>query len=281
MTRPLWLMAVCLLSATALAQSPKDFAALQGEVQVLKTQQQQILTSLDELKKLLRTRNEPPEVKVPATLNVAGEPFRGNAGAQLAIIEYADFECPFCRRFEHDTYPQIRDAYIGTGKVKYFYRDLPLPFHPHSMPAAQAARCAAEQGKLWEMHDSLFAEPAALEPADIDRRAGQLGINIQQCMASGKFAAAIQKSLADTAGMQISGTPTFVIGTLGANGEWLNVKKTVIGALPFDAFEAAIDPLLKISPASPPTASATPASPHSPSRTSGVDRSAPYHRDRE
>jgi len=281
MKRLVWLMAVCMLSATALAQSPTDFAALQGEVQVLKTQQQQILSSLDELKKLLRARNEPPEVKVPDTLNVAGEPFRGNAGAELAIIEYADFECPFCRRFEHDTFPQIRDAYIGTGKVKYFYRDLPMPFHPHSLPAAEAARCAAEQGKLWEMHDSLFAEPASLDPGDIDQRAGKLGINIQQCMASGKFAEAIQKSMADTAGMQISGTPTFVIGTLGANGEWLSVKKTVIGALPFDAFRAVIDPLLKISPASPPTASATPASPHSPSRTSGVDRSAPYHRDRE
>jgi protein-disulfide isomerase len=281
MKRLVWLAAVCLLSATAFGQSPQDFAALQGEVQVLKTQQQQILSSLDELKKLLRARNEPPEVKVPDTLNVAGEPFRGNAGAGLAIIEYADFECPFCRRFEHDTFPQIRAAYIGTGQVKYFYRDLPMPFHPHSMPAAEAARCAAEQGKLWEMHDSLFAEPAALDPADIERRASQLGINIQPCMASGKFAAAIQKSMADTAGMQISGTPTFVIGTLGTNGEWLSVKKTVIGALPFAAFRAVIDPLLKISPASPPTASATPASPHSPSRTSAFDRSAPYRRDPE
>jgi protein-disulfide isomerase len=272
-------LAICLLSAVADAAQSPDFAALQGEVQVLKTQQQQILASLDELKKLLKTRNEPPEVKVPDTLNVAGEPFRGDASATLAIIEYADFECPFCRRFEHDTFPQIRDAYIGTGKVKYFYRDLPLPFHPHSMPAAEAARCAAEQGKLWEMHDSLFSEPASLDPGDIDTRAAKLGINIRQCMASDKFAATIQKEIGDASGMQISGTPTFVIGTLGPDGELLSVKKTVIGALPFDAFRAAIDPLLKISPASPPTASATPASPHSPSRTSGVDRSAPYHRD--
>jgi protein-disulfide isomerase len=274
-------LAICLLSAVANAAQSPDLAALQGEVQVLKTQQQQILASLDELKKLLKTRNEPPEVKVPDTLNLAGEPFRGDANATLAIIEYADFECPFCRRFEHDTFPQIRDTYIGTGKVKYFYRDLPLPFHPHAMPAAQAARCAAEQGKLWEMHDSLFAEPAALDPGDINSRAAKLGIDIQPCMASDKFAAAIQKSLADTANMQISGTPTFVIGTLGPDGELLSVKKTVIGALPFDAFRAAIDPLLKISPASPPTASATPASPHSPSRTSGVDQNGPYHRGRE
>jgi len=247
-------VAICLLSAVAHAAQSPDLAALQGEVQVLKTQQQQILASLDELKKLLKTRNEPPEVKVPDTLNVAGEPFRGDASATLAIIEYADFECPFCRRFEHDTFPQIRDAYIGTGKVKYFYRDLPLPFHPHSMPAAQAARCAAEQGKLWEMHDSLFAEPASLDASDIDARATKLGINISPCMASDRFAATIQKEIGDAAGMQISGTPTFVIGTLGPDGEVLSVKKTVIGALPFEAFRAAIDPLLKPSPTSPPVA---------------------------
>jgi protein-disulfide isomerase len=241
-------LAACVGSAAAGAQTSADFATLQGEVQVLKTQQQQILTSLDELKKLLKTRNEPPEVKVPDTMNVAGEPFRGQAKASLAIIEYADFECPFCRRFEHDTFPQIRDTYIGTGKVKYFYRDLPLPFHQHSMPAARAAHCAAEQGKLWEMHDSLFSEPAALEPNDIQRRAAQLGINttkLDTCMASEKFADVIRKSITDASGMQINGTPTFVIGTLGPDGQVVSVKKTIIGALPFDSFESVIEPLLK------------------------------------
>src|SRR6187402_2674062 len=120
-------LAACLLGAAAAnAQSAQDFAALQGEVQVLKTQQQQILASLDELKKLLRTRNEPPQIKVPETMNVTGEPFMGESKASVAIIEYADFECPFCRRFEHDTFPKIRAAYIGTGKVKFIYRDLPL-----------------------------------------------------------------------------------------------------------------------------------------------------------
>jgi protein-disulfide isomerase len=255
-------LAACVVSAAAGAQSRETpslqaIESLQGEVQVLKTQQQQILTSLDELKKLLKTRNEPPEAKVPDTINVAGEPFRGKGSASLAIIEYADFECPFCRRFEHDTFPQIRDTYIGTGQVKYFYRDLPLPFHQHSMPAARAARCAAEQGKLWEMHDSLFAEPATLEPNDIHSRAASLGLNtskLDTCISSEKFAEDIQRSIADASGMQISGTPTFVIGTLGPDGQLLSVKKTVIGALPFDAFKAVIDPLLKAAPASPPTA---------------------------
>jgi protein-disulfide isomerase len=250
--RLLGALAACLLSTTVTAQpsaatQARDLANLKEDVQQLKTQQQQILASLDELKKLLRARNELPAVKVPDTMSVAGEPFRGEAGASLAIIEYADFECPFCRRFEHDTFPQIQDAYIGTGKVKYFYRDLPLPFHQHSMPAARAARCAAEQGKLWEMHDSLFSDPASLNTDDMDARAAKLGIDttkLDACMASERFADVIQRSMNEASGMQISGTPTFVIGTLGANGELVNVKKTIVGAFPFEAFKAVIDPLL-------------------------------------
>lgn len=225
----------------------REFESLKGDVQLLKAQQQQILASLDELKQLLKTHNGPPPIKAPETMSVAGEPFRGESDASLAIIEYADFECPFCRRFEHDTYPQIRAAYIETGKVKYFYRDMPLPFHEHSMPAARAARCAAEQGKLWEMHDSLFDDPASLNTGDIDARAAKLGIDtakLDTCMSSARFADVIQRSMTEASGMQISGTPTFLIGTLGPGGDLVSVKKTVVGAFPFEAFKAVIEPLL-------------------------------------
>jgi protein-disulfide isomerase len=253
-------LAACLLcgapgaaaGTTAAAQPPasvqaRELANLKDDVQLLKTQQQQILDSLDELKKLLKANNGPPPIKVPETMSVAGEPFRGESGASLAIIEYADFECPFCRRFEHDTYPQLRAAYIETGKVKYFYRDMPLPFHEHSMPAARAARCAAEQGKLWEMHDSLFNDPASLNTGDIDARAAKLGIDtakLDTCMTSERFADVIRRSMTEASGMQISGTPTFLIGTIGPDGDLVNVKKTVVGAFPFEAFKAVIDPLL-------------------------------------
>src|SRR5579871_6885268 len=118
-------VAACLLGATAVAQTPsaaaqaRDLTNLKADVQQLKNQQQQILDSLEELKKRLLTRNGPPELKMPETMQVAGESFKGGADASVAIIEYADFECPFCRRFEHDTFPQIEAAYIGTGKVKF------------------------------------------------------------------------------------------------------------------------------------------------------------------
>ena len=223
-----------------------DFVKLKDEVARLNAQQQQILDSLDELKRMIKGPGQ-AALKPPETMSVAGEPFKGQPGATLAIIEYADFECPFCRRFEHDVYPQIHDNYIATGKVKYFHRDMPLPFHEGAMPAARAAHCASEQGKFWEMHDSLLGDAASLGAADIDERAGKLGLNVaalDACISSDRFADIIQRSVAEATQMQVSGTPTFIIGTLDDQGNLMSVKKTVVGAYPFGTFKAAIDPLL-------------------------------------
>ena len=209
-----------------------DVAQLRDEVARLSAQQQQILASLDELKKMMRGPGQ-PALKPPATMGVAGEPYKGDATAKLAIIEYADFQCPFCRRFEHDIYPQIRDNYVNTGKLKYFHRDMPLPFHQGAMPAARAVHCATEQGKFWELHDSLLGDTASLSAADIDERAGKLGMNVAEldkCISSDRFADIIQRSAKEANEMQVSGTPTFIIGTLDAQGKIMSVKNTVVGA---------------------------------------------------
>jgi protein-disulfide isomerase len=226
--------------------SNSDIAKLKNDVARLSTQQQQILDSLEELKKMIKGPGQ-PALKPPATMSLAGEPFKGERTATLAIIEYADFQCPFCRHFEHDVYPQIRDGYINTGKVKYFHRDMPLPFHQGAMPAARAAHCASEQGKFWEMHDSLLGDAASLSTADIDERAGKLGLNVSkldECISSDRFADIIQRGVTEANEMRVSGTPTFIIGTLDAQGTLMSVKKTVIGANPFETFKAALDPLL-------------------------------------
>jgi protein-disulfide isomerase len=223
-----------------------DLAQLKDEVARLNAQQQQILASLDELKKMMKGPTQ-PALKPPQTMGVAGEPYKGEPTAKLAIIEYADFQCPFCRRFEHDIYPQIRASYVNTGKLKYFHRDMPLPFHQGAMPAARAVHCASDQGKFWEMHDSLLGDAASLSAADIDERAGKLGLNVAEldkCISSERFADIIQRSVTEANEMQVSGTPTFIIGTLDAQGKVMSVKKTVVGASPFEAFKAALDPLV-------------------------------------
>jgi protein-disulfide isomerase len=122
-----------------------------------------------------------------------------------------------------------------------------LPFHEGAMPAARAIHCASEQGKFWELHDSLLADAASLGAADIDGRAEKLGLNVaelERCISSGRFADIIQRSISEATQMQVSGTPTFLIGTLDDQGRLMSVKKTVVGAHPFETFQAALDPLL-------------------------------------
>jgi protein-disulfide isomerase len=262
-------MAACFSIAAATAQQSmqqqqeEDTIALKNDIQQLKAQQQLILDRLDELKKLLNSRggNAQPALKVPDTMGVDGELFRGEATAPVAIIEYADIECPFCRHFERDIYPRVFDDYIKTGKARLYYRDMPLPFHEHAVPAARAAHCAGEQGKFWEMHDSLFTDKipipdpngrsSGLATSDIDERAAKLGLDtvkLGACIASARFADVIKHSSEEAAKMNIEGTPTFVIGTIGPNGNIVSVKKTIVGAQPFGAFKAAIDPLLAPAP---------------------------------
>ena len=249
LTRSLGILALSLLAAGGAGASQADnseLAQLKDQVARLNVQQQQILSALDELKKMLKGPS-PPALTPPPDLSVAGEPFKGAPAAKLAIIEYADFECPFCRRFEHEVYPQIRDNYVNTGKLKYFHRDMPLPFHQGAMPAARAAHCASEQGKFWEMHDTLLGDAASLTAADIDERAVKLGLDVaqlDQCIASDRFADLIRRSVTEANEMHVSGTPTFIIGTLDAEGKVMSVKTTVVGASPVEAFKAVIDPLL-------------------------------------
>ena len=85
-------------------------------------------------------------------------PPNGKAGAKVTIVEFADLECPFCRRFFQDTYPQIKKAYIDNGKVVMYFRHFPLSFHPLALPFANASECANDQGKFWEMHDKIYKE---------------------------------------------------------------------------------------------------------------------------
>jgi protein-disulfide isomerase len=264
---------------TIAQQSPQqnqDLVTLKNDVQQLKTQQQLILDRLDELKKLLNSRrgdNPQPAIKLPDTIGVDGERFRGEATATVAIIEYGDIECPFCRHFKQDIYPRIFDDYIKTGKARFYYRDMPLTFHEHALPAARAEHCAGEQGKFWEMHDSLFTDKpgmigpggrkAVLTQSDIDERARTLAIDtakLDDCIASTRYADLIKRNSDEAAKMNIEGTPTFLIGTIGPNGNIVSVKKPLVGAQSFEVFKSAIDPLLSAAPTPPDSHASKPAS---------------------
>src|SRR5712691_4113453 len=234
-------------------QPQGDLSALRTDVRALQAEQQQIITRLDELKQLLQVNGRPansavlPSTQPPSTLDIHGESFRGDGGARVAIIEYADFECPYCGQHARQVYPQIVESYIKTGKVKYFYRDLPLPMHPHAMSAARAGRCAGEQGKYWEIHDNLFANQTALGLKDISDRAQALGIDVEKlsdCLSSDKYTDEIRKSVSEAQKLGIDGTPTFFIGVIVENGDVVKIEKAIKGASPFEVFKTSLDALL-------------------------------------
>ena len=177
-------------------------------------------------------------------VSVDDDPALGNKKAPVTVIEFSDFECPFCRSFWRDTLPLIKSTYIDTGKVRFVYRDFPLSFHPGAQVAAEAAECAEDQGKYWEMHDKIFQEQdkqgqgtIQFSKTDVVKWAGQVGLNmgqLNQCLDAGKYRAEVNNDLAAGTAAGVSGTPSFFI-----NG------KLLVGAQPFSAFQEIIEQELK------------------------------------
>lgn len=158
---------------------------------------------------------------------------KGDLDAPVTMVEWSDFECPFCGRFYSGAYKQIVSEYVDTGKVRFVYRDFPLSFHPQAQKAAEAAECAGEQGKFYEMHDLLFEKGVSGGVASFKTYASEIKLDTAKfntCLDDGKMAAEVKKDMADGAAAGVTGTPGFII-----NG------KLVSGAQPFEAFKAIID----------------------------------------
>ena len=184
-----------------------------------------------------------PVPQGPVKVSLKGAPSLGKADAPVTMVEFTDYECPFCRAYHNASFAEIKRKYIDTGKVRYVSRDYPLPFHPHALPAAKVARCAGEQGRFWEMREALITN--ALDTETMVKLAGNLKLDqkkLQACIADERVSKALEDDIADaenTAG--VSGTPTFVIGRSG--GDTLEGQK-IVGAQPLPQFEARIESLL-------------------------------------
>lgn len=166
-----------------------------------------------------------------ASVSVAGAPVRGAVGAPVTIVEFSDFHCPFCRKVQ-PVLTQLLSRY--DQKIRVVYKDLPLDsLHPQARAAAEAARCAGDQGHFWEYHDKLYAGPADGSAATLQQLAEGLGLDATQfeaCRSSRKYQTAVQKDLVEGASLGITGTPGFFI-----NGRFLS------GAQPLEAFARIID----------------------------------------
>ncbi len=171
----------------------------------------------------------PPIQRVDVLMN--GAPSKGAEKAPVKIVKFEDFECPFCKTVQ-PTLAELLKKY--DGKVRLIHKDLPLEaIHPQATLAAEAARCAGDQGKFWQYHDALYGKAPKLGAADLKAYAKEVGLDtasFDQCVESGKHKNAVQKDLAEGAKLGLTGTPSFFI-----NG------REISGAQPAEAFAAIID----------------------------------------
>jgi protein-disulfide isomerase len=211
----------------------------------------EILKELRQIRQLLekqQVKPAQPQEEAPTRAKItdlSGVSMLGSKTAPLTIVEYTDYQCPFCQRFHVTAFDELKKSYIDTGKVRFFSKDMPLDFHPNAMRAAMAARCAGEQGKFWQLRDTMGANPNALDLEHIVGFAADLKMDtgaLRACIDSSKYKERVQNDVLEAMKIGATGTPTFIVGKSvgeGVDGE------LVVGAMPFQMFDAKLKELSK------------------------------------
>lgn len=231
------------------ARCESEISAINSQLRAIEAQQKLILSSLNDLKANLPTGGTAAAgTESPEMAGLKGDDkFKGAATAKVVLIEYGDYQCPFCGQFERDTLPQILANYIQTGKIRFSYRDLPLPSHAQAMLAAEAARCAGEQDHYWQMHDALFANQDELSADMIHDLARTLVPNaaaFEKCLTNRESSTLIQSAADQARKASITATPTFVIGKLDSGADSMHVDREIVGAVPYSVLKDELDKLL-------------------------------------
>src|SRR5881397_841493 len=240
------------LASSAWAQAPpdtpRDLTAIKADLERIKADLEAVKSQLGQVLRLLSQRpvQGGGAPSGPVRTRVADAPMLGRADAPVTLVEFSDYQCPFCQRFFATTLSAIEKQYIDTGKVRYVFRDFPLDqMHPQARKAAEAAHCAGEQGKYWEMHEVLFQNQRALAPPQLAEHARTVGVDgskFDECLSSGRHGTRVDRGLADGAVVGVQGTPTFVVGKT-TPGDF--VEGTLIrGAQPLETFRRIIDQTL-------------------------------------
>ncbi len=216
---------------------------------ITRDQADQILEELRSIRQLLENQqsqaqgqkapvDEPARPAAPRVkLSAKGAQMLGDKDAPITVIEFTDYQCPYCRQFHATTFGELKKKYIDTGKVRFFRRDMPLDFHADAMRAAMAGRCAADQKRFWDLRDVMAANPDKLDMKSLVKAAESLKLDVKafrECVESEKYKNAVQTDIMDASRIGADGTPTFVVGKstpTGVDGELL------VGALPFEDFE--------------------------------------------
>jgi protein-disulfide isomerase len=255
------LTSVALLAVLSLSPPPSqssEIEALKREVAALKAQQAAMQRDLQAIMTLLQGLAQPRQQQAPgapevpgligSSIPLAGEPTMGSQSARVTVVEISDYHCPFCRRSAQQTFPQIVSEYVKSGKAQYAFIDYPIAqLHPDAFRSHEAAACAGDQGKFWEMHTTLWAGAPVRDVDGLKAKAASVGVEaaaFTACMSSGKHAASIKESIARMERLGIGGTPMTLVGLTPGPGQPMTVVKYIYGAMPYSEFKSAIDQVL-------------------------------------
>lgn len=234
--------------AAVLLMAGASRAGVEDEIVRLREELVDIKKDLAEIKAILQVflRAQNPQQVVTAVVSVAGRPSLGRPDAPVTLVEFSDYQCPFCKRHSTTVYPLLKKDYVDTGKIRYVMRDFPIArLHPLAEKAHEAAHCAGEQQRYWEMHDLLFAKSPDLTVPALKKYAVEVGLNADQfdnCLDSDKYVKEVDQEIRDGEDAGIRGTPSFFAGRT-ESGE--KITGTMIaGAQPLENFKRVIDGLL-------------------------------------
>ena len=168
----------------------------------------------------------------------------GSSRASIALIEFSDFQCPYCAKFEQEVYPRIQNAFVKTDVVRYAFRHLPLPIHALAFEAGEAAECAETEGKFWQMHERLFSHQTSLSHDDLMAHATALQIDsetFQRCLTNSRTSDRVKGDASEGRRLGISGTPSFIVGRIAPDGRTVTDVKRINGGRAYDVFERVIN----------------------------------------
>ena len=215
----------------------------------------QIQKELSEIKMLLsrpgalqQQPQQPPQVNIEGIeFEIGNNPILGKESARLILVEFTDYQCPFCGRYARETFPQLRKQYVENGTIRYAVIDQPLPMHPEAAKAAEASHCAQDQGKFWEIHEEMMGKQDDLK--DLSSYAKTLNLNVgqfEECLNTGKYSDVIRKDMELANKLGVNGVPGFIIGTVSRTDPRKVTGISMIrGAMPLGAFQQEIDSALK------------------------------------
>jgi len=235
-THKKWTSITLILSVVALAisvYSVISIASLNEEEVFNEKVEVGIETYVQKQQDTAQAAQAPPVPTEPIDVSTDDDAMKGDKDAPVTIIEFSEYQCPYCKRYVDQTLGQIQEKYIDTGKVKYVFRDFPLDFHQNAKPAAMAAECVKAEGgddAYWEYHDTLFENQQAISPDDLKGYASDMGYDIADCLDNEEYADEVDADTEEGKSYGVRGTPAFFI-----NGRFLS------GAQPFAAFEKLIE----------------------------------------